>query len=143
VHCRHYAVQLHRARSKFDTAGVPLVLIGQATPRHAAHFRRRYDVDLPVLADEDRASYRAAGAKVASTPELLGPRSVASGLLKSVQSGGRVRQGRPIGNVAQLGGAMVIVPDGRIPWSHMSKEPSDNASPDDLLAAARQASTDG
>jgi peroxiredoxin len=56
VHCRDHAVQLHRARSDFEAAGVPLVLIGQATPRHAAHFRRRQEIDLPVLADENRES---------------------------------------------------------------------------------------
>jgi peroxiredoxin len=143
THCRHHAVQLHRARSSFDEAGVGVVLIGQATPRQAAHFRRRLEIDLPVLADEERASYRAAGAKVATAGELLGPKSVASGLRRTLESGGKARQGRIIGHAAQLGGAMVIVPDGRIAWSHMSEDASDNASPEDILAAARRASTSG
>jgi peroxiredoxin len=134
-------VQLHRPRSDFEAAGVPLVLIGQATPRHAAHFRRRQEVDLRVLADEKRESYRAAGAKVATAGELLGPKSVSRGLMKTVGSGGKVRQGKVIGHAAQLGGAMVIAPDGRVTWSHMSDDASDNASPEEILAAARQASS--
>jgi peroxiredoxin len=134
-------VQLHRARSDFEAAGVPLVLIGQATPRHAAHFRRRQGVDLRVLADEKRESYRAAGAKVATAGELLGRKSVSRGLMKTVGSGGKVRQGKVIGHAAQLGGAMVIAPDGRVTWSHMSEDASDNATPDEILAAARQASS--
>jgi peroxiredoxin len=134
-------VQLHRARSDFEAAGVPLVLIGQATPRHAAHFRRRQGVDLPVLADEKRESYRAAGAKVATAGELLGRKSVSRGLMKTAGSGGKVRQGKVIGHAAQLGGAMVIAPDGRVTWSHMSEDASDNATPDEILAAARQASS--
>lgn len=134
-------MQLHRARSEFEAAGVPLVLIGQATPRHAAHFRRRQEIDLPVLADEKRESYRAAGAKVATGGELLGPKSVGRGLMKTVGSGGKVRQGRVIGHPAQLGGAMIVKPDGTVPWSHMSEDASDNASPDEILEAARQAST--
>jgi hypothetical protein len=81
---------LDRARSDFDAAGVPLVLVGQATPRHAAHFRRRQGIDLPVLADEKRESYRAAGAKVGSATDLLGPKSVGKGLLRAVQSGRKV-----------------------------------------------------
>jgi peroxiredoxin len=136
-------VQLHRARSEFEAAGVPLVMIGQATPRHAAHFRRRYELDVPVLADETRESYRAAGAKLATAGELLGPKSVSRGLMKAVGSGGKVRQGKVIGNVAQLGGAMVIARDGRVTWTHMSEDASDNASPDEILAAARKASTTG
>jgi peroxiredoxin len=136
-------VQLHRARSEFEAAGVRLVLIGQATPRHAAHFRRRQEIDLPVLADEKRESYRAAGAKVATAGELLGPKSVSRGLLKTVGSAGKVHQGKVIGHVAQLGGSMVIVPDGRVIWSHMSEDASDNASPEEILAAAREASPAG
>jgi peroxiredoxin len=136
-------VQLHRARSEFEAADVPLVLIGQATPRHAAHFRRRQEIDLPVLADEKRESYRAAGAKVATAGELLGPKSVGRGLMKTIGSGGKIHQGKVIGHAAQLGGAMVIAPDGRVTWSHMSDDASDNASPEEILGAARQASTTG
>ena len=135
-------MQLHRARPEFDAAGVPLVLIGQATPRHAAHFRRGMGIDLPVLADETRASYRAAGAKMASAGELVGPKSVTKGLARTVRSRGKVHQGRPVGHVGQLGGALVVAPDGRVTWSHMSDDASDNASPEDILAAAREAAPD-
>lgn len=136
-------MQLHRARSEFEAAGVPLVLIGQATPRHADRFRDRQDVELPVLADEKRESYRAAGAKVATTGELLGPRSVGRGVMNAVRSRGKVRQGKVIGHPAQLGGAMIIAPDGRVTWSHMSEDASDNASPEEILAAAREAAGGG
>jgi hypothetical protein len=134
-------VQLHRARSDFEAAGLGLVLIGQATPRHAAHFRRRFEIDLPVLADESRESYKAAGAKVATAGELLGPRSVSQGLKKTFESRGKVHQGRVIGHPAQLGGALVIAPGGDVVWSHMSEDASDNATPAEILAGARQAST--
>jgi hypothetical protein len=140
VHCRDHAVQLHRARSDFDAAGAGLVLIGQATPRHAAQFRQRLGIDLPVLADERRETYKAAGARMGSVGNLLGPRSVAGGVTKAIRSLGKVRQGRVIGNAAQLGGALVIAPGGEVTWSHMSENPDDNASPHELLEAARKAS---
>jgi hypothetical protein len=132
-------VQLHRAREDFEAAGVPLVLIGQATPKHAASFRRKLGIELPVLADADRSSYKAAGAKIATFGELLGPKSVGLGVARTARSGGRIRQGRTIGHPAQLGGAMVIRPDGEVAFSHMSEDASDNASPEELLAAARRA----
>ena len=132
---------MHRARSEFEAAGVGLFLIGQATPRHAAHFRRTQKIDLPVLADEERVSYEAAGAKVATAAELVGPKSVTAGLVRTVRSGGKVHQGRVIGNLAQLGGTMLVTPDGKVAWSHMSDDASDTAPPDEIVSAARQAST--
>jgi peroxiredoxin len=128
-------VQLHRARDEIAKAGAQLVLIGQATPRHAAHFRRRFGIELPVLADEKRASYAAAGAKVANLGELLGPRVVAKGLLASARTG--VVQGRTIGHPAQLGGTMLVRADGSVAWTHMSRDASDNASVEQLLDAVR------
>jgi peroxiredoxin len=130
-------MQLHRARAQFEEAGGRLVLIGQATPRHAAHFRRRQGIQLPVLADDDRVSYRAVGAKVGGVLDLVSPKVVAKGALTGLRE--RTIQGRTVGNPAQLGGAVVVRPDGKVTWSHMSADAGDNASPDEILAALRQA----
>lgn len=117
--------------------GTRLVLVGQLTPRHAAHFRRRQGIELPVLADEHRRSYKAAGAKLATVDELLGPKVVAKGLNASRQT--RQVQGKTIGHPAQLGGAMVIAPDGRVHWAHMAEDASDNATPEEILTALARA----
>jgi AhpC/TSA antioxidant enzyme len=124
---------LDRAKERFDAAGARVVLIGQLTPRHAAHFRRRQKVELPVLADEQRASYKAAGAKVGGIGDLLGPKVIAKGALTTLRTG--KLQGRTIGDPAQLGGTLVIAPPGEIVHSHMSKDASDNASPGEILEA--------
>ena len=129
---------MDRARDEFEAAGANLVLIGQLTPRHAAHFRRRQKIELPVLADENRVSYKAAGAKVGNLGQLIGPKVVAKGALTTLRT--RKLQGRTLGHPAQLGGAMVIAPSGGIVWSHMAKDASDNPSPRELLAAIRDAS---
>jgi peroxiredoxin len=128
-------VQLYRERGAFEKEGAQLVLIGQATPRHAAHFRRRQGIDLTVLADEKRRSYKAAGAKVATLNELVGPKVMAKGLISSMRS--RQPQGRTIGHPAQLGGTMIIGRDGSVAWSHMSEDASDNATPEEIVAALR------
>jgi peroxiredoxin len=130
-------VQLHRAREQFEAAGATLTLIGQASPRQAAHFRRRQGIELPVLADDNRASYKAAGAKVATMGELLGPKVVAKGIATTARTG--LMQGRTVGHPAQLGGAMVINPAGEIVYSHMSEDASDNAEPDEIVAAVTRA----
>ncbi|HUE28378.1 MAG TPA: AhpC/TSA family protein [Solirubrobacteraceae bacterium] len=130
---------MDRARDEFEAAGVSLVLIGQLTPRHAEHFRRRQELELPVLADKDRVSYKAAGAKVATFSELLGPKVVAKGLRTARQTG--QRQGKTLGHPAQLGGAMVIAPGGEVVWSHMADDAGDNATPEEILAAAASATS--
>lgn len=130
-------MQLHRARSEFEQAGARLVLIGQATPRQAAHFRRRQGIQLPVLADEDRVSYRAAGAKVGGVGDLLNPKVVVKGALTGLRE--KTIQGRTVGSPNQLGGTLVIAPDGRITWSHMSKDAGDNATPEEILDALSRA----
>jgi peroxiredoxin len=128
---------LDRARDELEAAGARLTLIGQLTPRHAAHFRRKHSLGLTVLADEDRRSYRAAGAKIATFTELLGPKVVAKGAVVTARTG--LRQGRTIGHPAQLGGAMVVRADGTVAWSHMSEDASDNATVEEIHAAASSA----
>ncbi len=130
-------MQLHRARDEFDAAGANLVLIGQATPRDAAKFRQRMGISLPVLADEHRVTYKAIGAKKGSVGELIGPRMLAKGVATSAKN--RVVQGMTVGSATQLGGAMVVAPGGQVVWSQLAQDASDNASPEEILAAVHKA----
>jgi hypothetical protein len=135
VHCRHHAVQLHRARERFEEQGLGLVLIGQLTPRQATHFVRKYDLqDMTILVDEPRRTYKIAGFKRAGVGQLLGPKSVLSGVRHTARSG--VVQGRIIGDAAQLGGAMVIEPGNVVALHQASQHAGDTIEVDDLLAAA-------
>jgi hypothetical protein len=130
-------MQLQRAKKDIDAAGARLVFIGQATPRHAKAFRRRFAPDVQILADEERVSYKKAGAVRGGAAELIGPSVVLKGIGRSVRN--RTAQGRPIGDVRQLGGTLIVMPDGTIPWSHMSRDAADNPSVDELLEALTEA----
>lgn len=131
-------MQLHRAREQFEQAGVDLVLIGQATPRHAKHFAKKLELDgETILADEERQTYKIAGFKKANLGQLLGPKSVLSGVKHGARSG--VVQGRVVGDAAQLGGAMVIDTSGEVLFRRASKNAGDTIEPDDLLENARSA----
>ena len=128
-------MQLHRARDEFLDAGANIVLIGQRTPQHAADFRRKQGLDLTILADEKRETYAVAGTKVANLGELIGPKGVARSLVATAKTG-KV-QTKTDGHTAQLGGTLVIAPGGRVRWSHIAHDASDNASPEEILAAVR------
>ena len=135
-------MQLHRARKDFDEAGIRLAVIGMGTPEQAADFRKAQGVDLPLLVDNERRTYALAGAKVATIDELLGPRVIARGIKHTIKSRLRlgsiaVHQGRILNHGAQLGGVLVIAPDGSVRYAHLSEDASDNPSTGEVLAAAK------
>ena len=132
-------MQLHRDRDEFEAAGVELAVIGQGTPKHARAFQEDHGLDFTLLVDPDRKTYEAAGAKVASVTDLLGPRVALKGL-KAV-AGERVVQGRTIGHPAQLGGVLVVAPGGEVVWSHLANDAGDNPPNDEVLEAARKAAS--
>lgn len=130
-------MQLHRDREKFDEEGVRLIVIGQGRPEYARHFREHMKIDLPMYVSRDREAYRAAGTKIGTLGELLGPKAVLKGLRRSATD--HVHQGRTIGHPAQLGGVLIVKPDGSIPYVHLADDASDNPPNDEVLAAARAA----
>ena len=128
---------MNRDRERFAEAGVPPILIGQGTPGRAAAFRERYELELDLLADTDRLAYKAAGTKVGTLPEVIGPKMVLRGLKRSLQSG--VFQGNIDGHPAQLGGMMLVLPGGRVPWVHLSDDVSDYPPNAEVIDAVREA----
>src|SRR5205085_9610046 len=98
--------------------------------------------DLPLLVDPDRRTYALAGAKVATLDELLGPRIILRALKHTILSRLRlgsiaVHQGRIKGHAAQLGGVVVVAPDGSVRYAHLSEDSGDNPPVREVLAAAR------
>ena len=126
---------MNDAHEEIEATGARLVLIGQATARHAAHYKRRYAPDLEILADQDRKSYKAMGFGSASTSQLIGPKSLAKGMIRGASG---VGVGRPIGDVAQLGGTAIVMPGGEIVWTHVMQDASDNPSIDEIVEALKQ-----
>src|SRR3954452_20618172 len=107
-----------------------MTLIGQATPKHAAHYKRRFAPELDILADEKRESYKAMGFPRVGAMQLVGPKSLAKGIARGASG---VSVGRVIGTVQQLGGTAIVQPSGEIVWSHYQRDASDNPSVEELL----------
>jgi peroxiredoxin len=142
VFCRELAVDIHRHREEFEEADVELVVIGHGSAAHAADFRKLQNVDLRLLVDPDRKVYELAGAKVATLNELIGPRQILRGLRATVmsrlgQGSIAVHQGKILGHAAQLGGVLIVAPDGTVRYAHLSEESGDNPPAREVLAAAR------
>lgn len=135
--CRDHAVRLDADREAFAQAGAPLTVIGQGTPANAAWFRDEFGLGMDLLVDTDRLSYKAAGTKVATFMELLGPSQIARGLRRGRESG--VRQGKTVGHPAQLGGLMLVTPGGDVPWTHLSDDAGDYPPNSEVVEAVRGA----
>lgn len=133
-------MQLHRDRRKFDAAGVRLAVIGQGTPAHARDFQASRKVDgLELYVDTERATYKAAGTKMGGAQDLLSPGvglKAARAMLRS-----RVIQAPSYygGHPAQLGGVMIVKPDGSVPYLHLADDAGDNPPNSEVLAQARAA----
>jgi len=126
---------LNDAHEQIEATGAGLTLIGQATPKHASHYKRRFAPDLEILADEKRESYKAMGFPRAGAVGLIGPKSLAKGVVRGASG---VGVGRVIGDVQQLGGTMIVNQDGGILWTHYQRDASDNPSVEELLEALNE-----
>ena len=133
--CREHVVQLHHEIGAIHAAGGELVVIGSGTPNFIAGFRETTKYDGPLYVDPELVSYRAAGLK-RGVLRTLNPLSLAHGVRALVRGN---FQGRTQGDALQQGGALVILPPGRIVYEHLSDVAGDNAPPKEVVAALQAA----
>jgi len=120
----------------FRAAGANLAAVGLGDRQYARAFREETGIHFPLLIDERREAYAAAGLKVASLLHLF-RRSNTDARLRAKQAGHRQhRIGR---HPFQLGGSFVFAPGNLDLFSHVSETFGDNAQPDTLLAAVHRA----
>ena len=111
-----------------------VVVVSFAAPASLAAYRERFDLhDATLLCDEARAVYAAFGFDRATRRRVwLDPRVWR-------RYAALLRQGRrleaPDEDVLQLGGDVLVDPDGRVAWIHRSTGPEDRPALGALLAA--------
>ena len=118
----------------FRAAGARLAAVGLGDREYARAFREGTGITFPLLIDEERRAYRAAGLRKASLLHLL-RRDNATARTRARQGGHR--QQRLGQNPFQLGGSFVFAPGDAVRFAHVSQTFGDNASPAALLEAAK------
>lgn len=116
----------------FRQKGAGLAAIGLGDRNYARLFREKSGITFPLLIDEQRQAYRAAGLRSANLLHLL--------RRDNMRARGRARaaghrQHKLGQNPFQLGGSFVFAPGNLDRFAHLSQTFGDNASPADLLAA--------
>jgi peroxiredoxin len=132
IFCREHIAQLREHEADFRVKGAKLAAIGLGDLRYAAKFREEMGIKFPLLIDEGRSAYRAAGLKSANLLHLL--RSDNARARNRAQSGG-FRQHKLGQNPFQLGGSFVFGPGNVDRYAHVSQTFGDNAPVEELLAA--------
>lgn len=104
--------------------------IGNGTIDHLRWFVEDQRADFPVFTDPKLAAYRAAGFKRGML-EVAGPRALAN--VAAALSRGYKNRGPMKGDSLQMGGALVIQPDGTVRFRHQDQRWGDHVSVDAIL----------
>ena len=119
-------------QAEFTAKGANLAAIGLGDRNYARLFREETGLTFPLLIDERRAAYRAAGLRKANLLHLLRADNAES-RKRARQAGHRQLRNGP--NPFQLGGSFVFGPGNVDRFAHVSQTFGDNARPEALLAA--------
>jgi len=128
-------------RDQLDRFGpVTVAAVTFAEPGRLAAHRQHLALPFPVLADPQRDLYRQFEFGRGSLRRIwsLGTLTTYAGLLRK----GR-RLGRPTEDTRQLGGDVVIGPDGQLAAIFRPRSPDDRPTVDELIDAVRLAGTVG
>ena len=121
---------MQRDYLRLKQAGAEILAMTMGTPQQAAQFRTRLKTDLTLLADPRRAAYQAYGLRQGTWQQVVGPR-VWFSLLRAVFRGG---VGRPVGDVWQMPGTLVIDRQGIVRYAHYPGNQAERPSGEELLA---------
>lgn len=119
---------------EIEQAGAKLAAVGLGDRHYGSIFKEQTGITFPLLVDEDRKAYGAAGLKVGSMLHLLRKDNAIA--RKRAAAAGH-RQRRLGKNPFQLGGSFVFGPGNVDLYAHLSETFGDNANPVDLVAVLR------
>lgn len=137
------AARLRDELADYRSTGASVVIIGQGLPVQAAAYAEEHDLDLPILTDEDRSTYRAYGLLDALLPQVVfdAPqwlwsysRETAQRFIEERRVGGR----RLVNNPWLLPGEFVIDADGTMKHTHRYQHCEDFPDPRILITAVTE-----
>ena len=129
--CQQEAAQLRSIIPQIHEADAQLIIIGNGTAQQAQWFLEETGLDTPVYTDPDLHVYRAIGAR-RGLRSVLHP-MVFVRALEAWRKGHR--QSGTMGDATQVGGLLIIQPDGTIPFLHRSSYAGDTPTAATILGA--------
>ena len=125
-------MQLHRIRDEIHARGAELVIIGNGAPNFAQAFREDLGITTPLFTDPSLMTYRLLEFKRGVMDTVLSPKAWANAA-RALGKG--FRQGKVQGDAWQLGGVLVVRPDGSVAYRYASAAAGDHPPGSDILGA--------
>lgn len=123
---------MRERRAELETRGVRILTVAFESSEQVRDFVARDAPGFPVLRDPERAAYRAFGFGRPGALRIWAPRTLAFYARKLLRGQlPRHFESDPF----QLGGDVLLAPDGRPWWVYRSQQPADRPSVDQLLQA--------
>ena len=134
------AARLRDELASYRATGASVLIIGQGLPVQAAAFGEEQQLDLPILTDQDRSTYRAYGLLDASLPQVVfdAPQwlwSYSEETAKRFIEDRRIAGRRLVNNPWLLPGEFVIGGDGTLKHAHRYQHCEDFPDPRILITA--------
>lgn len=134
LYCHEHADAIVHAAPAIEALGGRLVLLGHGNPVHAGEFMRRIGLTGRLYTDPARIIYRALGMHHG----MLRVYNVESARHFRRASLAGYRNASVRGDRWQLGGTVVIAPDGSVAYRYASEVAGDHGAVSDVLAALRR-----
>lgn len=125
---------MRQYRGDLSSWGTNVVVVSFEQQQIAAAYVEETNFPWPVLLDPDRVLYRAYSLERGGAWRVLGIDSWWT-YIKLIIRGRRVK--RPTDDIYQLGGNVLIGPDGTIRFYHASRNPADRPRVEDILNVIR------
>ena len=127
--------QLRQHEDDLKELGIQVLVVTFEHQSNAEAYVRDSDLRWPLLIDESRSLYQTYEVERASLAKVLSPASWIT-YAKLLLCGRRLK--RSTGDIQQLGGDVLIDPDGIVRVHFVGNGPADRPSVDSLLEAVRQ-----
>lgn len=123
---------MHRELPRIRKEGAELHLVGNGNRHFARAFKEELKIVCPLYVDTKLGAYRALDMRrgLAST---LGSLAAWKNIARAMKAG--FRQGSTQGDAFQLGGALVVLPGGKVAFRHASEAAGDHPPVTDVLKA--------
>jgi hypothetical protein len=121
IACRAHATQVWAERAKYEQGGAKLAFIGNGNPDYILRFKTDLELkEAIIFTDPSLRSFSAAGFKRGFLVSH-GPASIKNGIKLMNEGNSQKLPGGGSGDLWQLGGIMVVRPDGRVTYQFISE----------------------
>jgi len=125
IACRAHAREVWHQRSHYEQAGSRIVFIGNGAPEVISRFRTEMHLgDAPIYTDPDLQAFSAAGFKK-SFLGRFGLTAVINSMNLASKGYWQAKHQRGDGNTLQLGGVLLVMPDGHVRYKYTSTAAGD------------------